>query len=134
VSAVPYFFIAVAALVFYESFLRLKIMRDVQRVFAVAPEAMGIIKSRVLSDLHKERAVRRLAMRVLKDTLLFWAKLSVAISFSAALIIFAGWFSGTDQTQLMALLVSWKVLVALVLLIMLYKRLRTSWRPPVTHV
>jgi len=128
VSAVPYLFIAVAALVFYETFVRLKIMRDIQRVFGVAPEAMGIIKSRVLSDLHKERAVRRLAIRVLKDTMLFAAKLIVAISISAALVYTASWFSGTDQAQLLALLISWKVLGALVLLIMLYERLRTSWR------
>ena len=63
-------------ILFYELFVRLKVSGGIRQVFNVAPKALKIIRSTVLSDEEKEKAVRRMSLVVLKDTFTFTARIA----------------------------------------------------------
>lgn len=133
-SVFAYALVATAAVLFYEMFRRLHVMNDVQRVFQVAPEALSVIGSNTLSDNDKESAVRKLAVRVLFDTVRFTGKMLIVFAICAALVWAGALFLGIKSALLMPLLLSWEVLVGLVVLIAVYSRLRATRRSSIADV
>jgi len=122
--AVPVF--ALMGVVFHELFVRLNVLRDVRQVLRTAPAATRIIRSDTLSDLDKEQAVRHMSVQVLGDTLRFSAKLVAVLGTCLAIAAIAQRLFAISPDGLTGLLTSWWALGALVVVMPVYARLRSS--------
>ena len=111
-------------IVFQELFVRLGVLGDVRRVMRVAPNAVRVIRSAEMSDLEKERTVRRMSVEVLRDTLGFTVKLALILGACVAVAALAQALFGLSPDGLSGLLATWWALAALVLVMPLYAKLR----------
>lgn len=112
--------------VFYELLYRLRVVADAQRMFQVAPAAVKIVSSRTLSDADKEAAVRRMSVRVLKDTLIFTGKFAGILGICLALAVVGDKLLNLPAGRLYALILSWRVLLGLLAVLLVYARLRNG--------
>ncbi len=113
-------------ILFYELFVRMKVISDIQQVFNVAPSAVRVIRSTTLSDEEKEKTVRRMSLEVLKDTFTFTAKLTGILLACVALAAIAQFVFTLSPDGLGALLASWQGLIAAVVVVALYTRFRPA--------
>lgn len=113
-------------ILFYELFVRLKVVGDIQQVFNVAPTAFKVIRSTTLSDEEKEKSVRRMSLLVLKDTFTFAAKLACILLACVALAAVAQFLFTLSPDGLSTLLASWQGLIAAVVGVALYARFKPS--------
>ena len=120
------FVFALMGIVFHELFMRMDIVADIRRVLHVAPAAVRVIRSDTLSDLEKERAVRRMSLEVLGDTLRFTAKLALVLAACLAIAALAQALFDVSPDGLYGLLTSWWALAALVIVMPLYARIRSG--------
>lgn len=118
--------VALLGIVFRELFVALGVTADARRVLAVAPAAARVIRSPTLSDLDKERAVRRMSLEVLRDTLRFSAKLALVLGGCLVVALAGQWLLALSSEALLELLVSWQALLVLVVTLPLYARLRRA--------
>lgn len=116
-------------ILFYELFVRLRLMGDIQQMFNVAPAAVRVIRSTTLSDEEKEKSVRHMSLVVLKDTFMFTAKLACILLACVALAAITQLMFRPSPDGLSALLASWQGLVAAVVVVALYARLKPVIRP-----
>ena len=112
--------------VFYELLQRLRVVADAQRMFQVAPAALRIVSSRTLSDADKEAAVRRMSVSVLKDTLIFTAKFAGILVICLALAVAGDKLLDLPAGKLYTLILSWRVLAGLLVVLLVYARLRNG--------
>lgn len=119
---------ALMGIVFHELFMRMHVLADVRRVLRVAPDATRVIRSNTLSDLEKERAVRRMSLDVLKDTLRFTAKLALVLAACLGIAALAQSLFDVSPDGLYGLLTSWWALAALVVVMPLYARFRARFQ------
>ena len=116
--------LALAGIVFHELFVRLGVLADARRLLEVGPEATRVIRSATLSDGDKERAMRRMSVAVLRDTLRFVSKLALVLVACGAVALVVARALGLSGEALGALLVSWPALALLVAFVPLYGWLR----------
>ena len=127
---------ALMGVVFHELFVRLNVLTDVRGVLNVAPAAVRTIRSDTLTDLEKERAVRRMSLEVLKDTLRFTAKFALVLLACVGIAALAQSLFTLSPDGLYGLLGTWWAILALVAVMPLYARLKrargggTSAGPP----
>lgn len=117
---------AVMGVVFHELFARMQVMADVRRVLRIAPEATRVIRSATLSDLEKERTVRRMSLAVLRGTLRFTVKLVLVFTVCVAIAALAQRLFDISPDGLYGLLTSWWALAVLIVVMPLYARFRTK--------
>ena len=120
-------------ILFYELFVRLKVIGDIQQVFNVAPAAVKVIRSTTLSDDEKERSVRRMSLVVLKDTFTFTAKVACILLACVALAAIAQFLFTLSPHGLSGLLASWQGLIAAVVVVALYTRFKPAERRTGEH-
>jgi len=123
----------VMGIVFHELFVRLRVVADIRRVLHVAPVATRVIRSATLSDLEKERAVRRMSLEVLKDTVRLSAKLAVVLAACVAVAWIAQRLFAVSPDGLYGLLTTWWALAAPLVVMPLYAALRARVRPSAAH-
>ncbi len=111
-------------ILFYELFVRLKVLGDIQQVFNVAPTAVKVIRSTTLSDEEKEKSVRHMSLVVLKDTFTFTAKLTCILLACVALAAITQFLFTLSPDGLSTLLASWQGLIAAVVVVAVYTRLK----------
>ena len=119
-----YVLAAVAAVAFCEALARLRIAADARRVLAVAPTAYGILSSDTLPDSEKESQMRRMSVRVLRDTLAFVAKIVAALALCLGIVWLGQVLLSLPRERVLEIMVSWPVLVGLIPLALLYTALR----------
>ncbi len=112
------------AIVFYELFVRLRLMVDIQQLFRIAPVAVQIIRSDSLTDLEKELSMRKMSLSALKDTLRFTGKMMFALLLCLSIAAAAQFLFELSSGGLYDLLASWQALVAMVITGSVYARLR----------
>lgn len=117
---------ALMGVAFHELFVRMNVLRDVRGVLNVAPAAVRTIRSDTLSDLEKERAVRRMSLEVLRDTLLFSAKFALVLLVCVAIAAVAQALFTLSPDGLYGLLSTWWAIVALIVAMPLYARLKRA--------
>lgn len=115
---------AVMGIVFHELFVRMHVMTDIRRVFEVAPAAAKVIRSATLSDLEKERTVRKMSLEVLRDTLRFTVKLALVLAACLAVAALAQALFTVSADGLTGLLASWQALLVVIVVVPLYAKLR----------
>ena len=113
-------------ILFYELFMLLQVMGDIQRVFQVAPAAVQVIRSDTLSDDEKEQTVRRMSLTVLKDTGMFTAKLFGILAACVALAALGQLLFSLSPDGLTGLLASWQGLLAAVIVVAIYAKFRRT--------
>ncbi len=113
-------------ILFYELFVRLNVISDIQKVFNVAPAALKVIRSTTLSDEEKEKSVRRMSLEVLKDTFIFTAKLAGILLFCVVVAAIAQYLFTLSPDGLSGLLASWQGLIAAVVVVALYMRFKPA--------
>ena len=116
-------------ILFYELFVRLKVLGDIQQVFNVAPAAVRVVRSTTLSDEEKEKSVRQMSLAVLKDTFTFTAKIAGILIACVALATIAQLLFTLSPDGLSALLASWQGLIAAIVVVALYTRLKPAIEP-----
>ena len=121
---------ALMGIVFHELFVRLSVMGDIRGVLGVAPAAVRTIRSDTLSDLEKERAVRRMSLEVLKDTLRFTVKFALVLLACLAVAALAQALFALSESGLYGLLTSWWALAALLVVMPFYARFRARHAAP----
>jgi|GEM_PF-1170787 len=124
-SAVVLLVFAAMGIVFHELFVRMQVLVDIRKVLHVAPAASQVIRSTTLSDLEKERAVRRMSLDVLRDTVRFTLKLALVLAACVAVAALAQALFEPSPDGLEGLLTSWWALAALVVVMPLYARFRS---------
>ncbi|ASJ70713.1 sulfotransferase [Granulosicoccus antarcticus] len=120
-------------ILFYELFVRLNVISDIQKVFNVAPAAIKVIRSTTLSDEEKEVSVRRMSLQVLKDTFTFTAKLAGVLLTCVAVAAMAQSLFTLSPGGLSDLLASWQGLIAAVVSVALYTRFKPVGEPASSH-
>lgn len=115
---------AAMGILFREMFVRLDIITDVRRAFRVAPEAAAVMRSADLTDLEKERQVRRMSIDVLSVTLRFTLKLLLVLAAVIGLAAVVQWLFEPSSNGLVALLTSWQALFVMIIVVPLYSALR----------
>ena len=123
-SPIGFAVFALMGIVFHEMFVRMRVAADVRRVFHVAPDALRVIRSDTLTDLEKESAVRRMSLVVLGDTLRFTFKLVLVLAACVAVAALGQWLFSPSAEGLGGLLASWQGLIAAVVAVPLWARLR----------
>ena len=116
----------VMGILFFELFMLLRVMGDIQRVFNVAPAAVQVIRSDTLSDDEKEKTVRRMSLTVLRDTGMFTVKLFAILAACVALAAVGQWLFKLSPDGLTGLLASWQGLLAAAIVAAIHARLRRS--------
>lgn len=111
-------------ILFREMFVRLDVITDVKRAFQVAPEAAAVMRSADLSDLEKERRVRRMSLDVLSVTFRFTLKLLLVLAAVIGLAALVQWLFEPSAEGLIALLMSWQALLVMVIVVPLYSAIR----------
>ena len=116
----------VTGILFYELFVRLNVINDIQKVFNVAPAAVKVIRSTTLSDEEKEKSVRRMSLEVLKDTCTFTAKLTGILLACVVVAAIAQFLFTLSPDGLGGLLSSWQGLIAAIAIVALYTRFKPT--------
>jgi len=111
-------------IVFYELFVRLRLMSDIQHLLRVTPEAVQIIRSDTLTDLEKEISTRKMSVSVLMSTLRFTSKLVLSLLLCIAIAAAAQYAFKVSDSGLYDLLASWQALAAMLITGVVYSRLR----------
>jgi len=126
VNPLAMFVFALMGIVFHELFTRMDIVADIRRVLRIAPDAVRVIRSDTLSDLEKERTVRRMSLDVLRDTLRFTVKLALVLAACLAIAALAQALFAVSPDGLYGLLTSWWALAVLVVVMPLYAKIRSG--------
>ena len=119
-----YGLLLIAALVFFEAFIRLGTLAPVRVVFSAGPEGLRTISSSVITDDEKERIVRHLSKQMLRATLEMVVKAGLATAAAALLLWIGATALSVQWVEIEKSLLSLPVIAALLVITLVYARIR----------
>jgi len=119
-----YGLLLIAALVFFEAFIRLGTLAPVRVVFSAGPEGLRTISSSVITDDEKERIVRHLSKQMLRATLEMVVKAGLATAAAALLLWIGATALSVPWAEIEKSLLSLPVIAALLVVTLVYARIR----------
>jgi hypothetical protein len=117
-----------ACVAFYESFVRLNIVKRSIALFGDLRSAMQLVSDKSLSDLEKERGIRRAAIDALSQTLGLFARLVIVAALAALPVLLAIALANLDFEAFSAFSLHPAVLVSTVIAIVAFDRGRRALR------
>jgi hypothetical protein len=114
-------------ILFIEAFSWLGTMSHIRSVISNSQKAIASILSKDMSDVEKEKAARENSLVILKDTLLFAMKLSIAASMVLIPSIAIFQFTDISPDYFANLIISWSVVIVLSIFSIVYIKIRYGY-------